>query len=316
MTLPPRVLPSPQVTHVSIISNGDDIEKGIREVSQELVKGVLKESLPEKERYKLAKLESVPTEPTKASLASSSLEESVPTELVKEESNSEAEAAAYKRLFHDKDYKVTGPPRFNEDYATLPYPSLTHEFLSWYNLTRSKCQKTDEPAFQIDQLIHNDPAILRFFMAYLKPDLKNSFKYNLARLEFLNVWLQCREIKPIRGAKDSLFRTLKGLFRQWDWVADQLGKRSRDFPAGAKMGNLWKSGGKLGSAIKSRRVLFEVAEDNTEIKDRELEHWNSMWALTLKEQNPERGGVGTEKPATTQENLAKPGIIGKSDKGS
>jgi len=287
------------ITHIGLVPQGEEVETGVRKVSQDLVKEVFEESLPPHQRQKLKKIESMPVEPVKIVTR-------------------EGDHAAYKRLLLDKDYAIPSRPNFDETYATIPFDRLKDEFLQWCLKFQSVRRGTDESWHRIEHLKSTDPASLRFFMAYVKPKIADSHSYNLSRLEFLNMWLMRREAKPIKRENATLFGTLKGLFEQWDWVAEQLERKSMNDLTGREetVLDFWGPVERdMGRDIKNRRIVLELAEEYPRLKDGELDHWNPMWALSLAEQEAARGELNEsqkdkitkkqQKPAKSEEKETK-----------
>jgi hypothetical protein len=130
-------------------------------------------------------------------------------------------------------------------------------------------------------------------MAYVKPKITNSRSYNLLRIEFLNMWLMRQETKPTKWENETLLGTLRGLFEQWDFVAEQLERKSgKSLNSKGFWGSLER---KMGRDIKNRRIVLEVAGEFPRLRDGELDHWNSMWALTLAEQAPKEQGTDAKE---------------------
>jgi hypothetical protein len=303
MTLSSRQQPidsKTPVTHIGLVPQGDQVETGVRKVSRQLVKEVFQEALPPYQRQKLNKVESMPLEP-----------------VIK--ATREGDTASYKRLLLDKDYTITGRPNFDESYATMSSDRLKHEFLEWYLKFQSVRRRTDESWHRLEYLKSADPACLRFFMAYVKPKITNSRSYNLPRIEFLNMWLMRRETKPTKWENETLLGTLKGLFEQWDFVAEQLERKSGN-SLNSKGKTVWDFWGpmerKMGRDIKNRRIVLEVAQEFPRLRDGELNHWNSMWALTLAEQVPKEQSTDTNKEEPAKSEGKEVQKEGEPEKGS
>ena len=273
-------LPHPEepTSHIGLISQGEEIQTQVRSVSQDLVKGVFEETLPPHQQEKLADFGSKPVKKV-------------------EKVTTEGDTAAYERLVLDKDYRVSGPPDFDNNYATMPIDQLKRQLLQWYLQFTPASLRTDkhdkEWSRRIDNLRATDPAPLRFFMAYIKPNIIAGKKYNLPRWDILRLWMDRRETHPSKRGNETLFATLKGMFEQWDWVIDQIEmkrKNSTPLENGMMVWELWgPKDGELKRDIKKRRIVLEAAERHKDLKDRELDNWNSMWKLTLAEQKTAEG---------------------------